>query len=115
MAFAYALGTITDLDVRPGSYQEIGDPDDVGGDNQPIIRIANDYKFQFDVFIEPDGSTTGLTLANITAMAADDGEWSITTTDATIGAAGVVEGIIESVNLGGTAAMVATIVVAPTA
>jgi len=113
MAFSYSLGTITGLDVRPGSYSKVPDPEDLGGDDEPTIRVANEFKHRFDVFIEPDGSTTGLTLANITAMAASKIEWDITVTDTTIGTAGAIEGIIESINIGGGAAMIATIVVAP--
>lgn len=114
MAFSYAEGTITGLDVRPGTYSKIPDPEDVGGGNEPRIRVANGFKHRFDVFVEPDGSTTGLTLANLIAMAASKlKNWSITTTDTTIGTAGAVTGVIESVTFGGGAAMVATIVVAP--
>lgn len=115
MAFSYSVGTITDLDIRPGSYSKVPDPEDLGGEDEPTIRVANDYKHRFDVFIEPDGNTTGLTLANITAMAASKDEWEITLTDTTIGTAGVIEGIIESVSIGGGAAMIATIIVAPSA
>jgi len=113
MAFSYAAGTISGLDIRPGSYSKVPDSEDLGGEDEPVIRVATEFKHRFDVFVEPDGSTTGLTLANITAMAASLVEWDITLTDTTIGTVGALEGFIESVTLAGGAAMIATIVVAP--
>ena len=112
MAYAYALGTITDLEVRPGSWKQIPDHEDVGGDNSPIIRVANAHKNSIDVFVEPDASATGPILAHVLAMAASLIDWSITCTDTDIGTAGVLTGKIESVNIAGESAMIATIVIA---
>jgi hypothetical protein len=116
MAFSYtfATQTIVDLDIRPGSYSKEPDPEDVGGDDQPVIRTALDMKHKFDVFVEPDANTTGLILANLLQMAASKLHWHIGCTDTTVGTAGAIVGIIESINIGGGAAKIATIVVAPT-
>lgn len=117
MAFSFTEGTqtIVDLDIRPGSYAKDPDPEDVGGDDEPVIRTALDIKHKFDVFVEPDSNTTGLTLANLLIMAASKDVWTIGCTDTTVGTAGALSGIIESVNVGGGAAKIATIVVAPSA
>ena len=116
MAFSFTEGTATivDLDVRPGSYVKEADAEDVGGDLEPVIRVALGIKHRFDVFVEPDGNTTGLVLANLLVMAASTVSWTIGCTDTTIGTAGTVAGIIESINFSGRSAKLATIVVAPT-
>ena len=115
-AFSFTSGTqtIAGLDVRPGSYSKEPDAEDVGGDNEPVNRAGLDMKHKFDVFVEPVGNTTGLTLASLLIMAASKLEWHITCNDTTIGTAGLVEGIIESVNFSGRSAKIATLVVSPT-
>jgi hypothetical protein len=117
MAYTFTSGTqtIVDLDIRPGSYSKEADPEDVGGDDEPVIRSALDMKHKIDVFIEPVGNTTGLTLADALIMAASKVHWHVTTTDTTVGTAGVIPAsIVESVNIGGGSAKIATIVFAPT-
>jgi hypothetical protein len=114
-AYSYSGHTITGLDVRPGSYSKEPDPEDVGGDDQPVIRVALSMKHKIDVFIEPVGNTTGLLLAQALEMAASKLIWHVTCNDTTIGTAGVIpDSIVESVNIGGGAAKIATIVFAPT-
>ena len=115
MAFAYTEGSITDLDIQPGSYQKVPDPEDVGGTNEPHIRVADDMKHRFVVFVEPTGNTTGLTLTNIVEMATSVlTTWSIKCTDTTVGTSGTIpDGIIESVRTYGQSALMAEIVVAP--
>jgi hypothetical protein len=117
MAFSYtfATQTIVDLDIRPGSYSKEADPEDVGGDDEPVIRTALDIKHKFDVFVEPTGNTTGLVLADLLQMAASKLHWHVGVTDTTVGTAGALPvSIIESVNIGGGAAKIATLVFAPT-
>jgi hypothetical protein len=113
-AYSNSGHTITGLDVRPGSYSKEADPEDVGGDDEPVIRTALDMKHKVDIFIEPVGNTTGLTLAEALVMAASKLIWHVTCNDTTIGTAGVIpDSIIESVNIGGGSAKIATIVFAP--